>query len=67
VVPEWAEPGIINQALLKITLNSEVVAQSYFVYLFRFLSSRLSARGTGMQNLAGVKELKKVLFRMPLT
>ena len=65
VVPEWAEPGIINQALLKITLNPDVVLQNYFVYLFRFLSSKLSSRGTGMQNLAGVKELKKVRFPLP--
>jgi len=65
VVPDWAEPGIINQALLKITLDPDVVDQRFFIYLFRFISSKLASHGTGMQNLASVKELKKVRFPLP--
>ena len=63
-LPEEAPSGVINQALLKITLNEKLLTNQYFTYLFQseyFQRKILSdARGTGMQNLAGMKEIKVV-------
>lgn len=68
VVPEWAQPGIINQALLKLTLDQAIVLNSFFVIMFRhrvreFLIA--GSRGAAMQNIAGVSELKKFRWRIP--
>jgi len=68
VVPEWAERGIINQALLKLTLDQQVISNVFFIISFQALATHLVAdtsRGTGMQNLSGVKELKLVGFPVP--
>ena len=34
-LPEDAERGVINQALLKITLNNQLVDYDYFAYIFK--------------------------------
>ena len=34
-VPRNSEKGIINQALLRVRLNSNVILDAYFLYLFR--------------------------------
>jgi type I restriction enzyme S subunit len=65
IIPEWAQPGIINQALLKLSLDQSLVLNSYFVPLFRHKVREImaeNARGSAMQNITGVKGLKKVLF-----
>jgi len=68
VMPEWAERGIINQALLKLTLDRRVMSSAFFIISFQALAAQLVAdtsRGTGMQNLSGVKELKQIGFPVP--
>lgn len=61
--------GIINQALLKIKLNSKVVLNDYFILLFRsdFIQDRiyLEALGTAMTNMVNVKTLKTILLPIP--
>lgn len=68
-LPKEAPNGVINQALLKITLEDSLLTHSYFSYLFQseyFQRQILSdARGTGMQNLAGMKEIKVVPVFVP--
>ena len=68
VVPEDAERGVINQALLKLTLSNEVVDTKYFLYLFRYKIDQIllnNLHGSAMKNIASVRELKKFLFPMP--
>lgn len=62
VVPSNARPGVINQALLKITLDPDVILVDYFKYVFAFRLRDLSVRGTGMNNFSGIEELKKMAF-----
>ena len=67
-MPARAKPGIINQALLKITLNENIVLNKYFVIVFRHRVREVlleGARGAAMQNMAGVAELKKVEWSVP--
>lgn len=68
-LPKEAPHGVINQALLKITLEDRLLNHSYFSYLFQseyFQRNILSdTRGTGMQNLAGMKEIKSVPILIP--
>ncbi len=64
VIPENAPKGIINQALLKITLNNDVILTEYFLLVFNSLVEKLkdNAVGTAMKNLASVKFLKSDYF-----
>ncbi|KAF5419409.1 MAG: type I restriction enzyme, S subunit [Candidatus Methanocomedens sp.] len=68
-LPEDTEPGIINQALLRIRIDERIIAHRFFQYLFKsmYLQSKIlvDSRGTGMKNLAGVKELRKIHFFLP--
>lgn len=68
-LPENCEPGLINQALMKIRLDEELMASKYFLYLFRseVFQRRIlkGSRGTGMQNLAGIDEIKELIIALP--
>jgi len=71
ILPEDTEPGIINQALLRIRIDERIITHSFFQYFFKsmYLQSKIlvDSRGTGMKNLAGVKELRIInLFLPPL-
>jgi type I restriction enzyme, S subunit len=35
ILPPWAKKGVINQALLKLTLNDKLILPKYFLFLFR--------------------------------
>ena len=63
------ENGVINQALLKIALDEHLMLSQYFLYLFRsevFQRKILKGtRGTGMQNLASVNEIKLIPINIP--
>ena len=68
-IPESAEKGIINQALLKITIDNKLVLSKYFLYLFKsdvfqkmFLKD---IRGTAMKNIASVEDLKLIPVALP--
>lgn len=68
-IPNKAPKGIINQALLRIRLNDEIMLHNYFIQYFKsslFQKKILKdSRGSGMQNMAGVKELKPILINIP--
>lgn len=63
------ETGVINQALLKIVLDEQLMDPEYFLYMFRsevFQRKILrGTRGTGMQNLASVGEIKNIPIQLP--
>nr|MBF0223515.1 restriction endonuclease subunit S [Desulfobulbaceae bacterium] len=69
IVPEGAQPGIINQALLKVSLNTNMMRQIFFVYLFgspQFKNKYFpSNRGGAIPNLPPMSEMKKIDFVLP--
>jgi type I restriction enzyme S subunit len=68
-IPENSLIGIINQALLRIRIEKKLIEDSFFLNLFQssqFQRKILSdTRGSGMQNMAGVKELKPIKLLLP--
>jgi type I restriction enzyme S subunit len=63
------EPGIINQALLKVRLNSKLISNRYFILVFR---SKIiqdiifeKALGSAIPNMVGVAELKRIVMGLP--
>lgn len=69
IAPEDMEKGIINQALLKITLNQKIIINEFFLILFPALVMRTETlselKGTAMKNIPPVKALKKIPFPLP--
>lgn len=69
IVPRNADKGIINQALLKISLDHNKMLPKYFKYLFDsdFMQKRIlkNAMGSSIKNVASVKILKKITFPVP--
>ena len=67
-VPAGSEPGVINQALLKITLNEKIIHRQFFMAAFHAKRQEIlldSARGSAMKNISSVKDLKKIGFPLP--
>ncbi|MFR8870771.1 restriction endonuclease subunit S [Paraclostridium sordellii] len=68
-VPEGAKAGIINQALLKITLNQDIMNNTYFINLFRNeqIQDKLFgfSRGSGIPNFPSMNEVKAIKFLCP--
>lgn len=68
-LPKGCKSGIINQALLKIRLNHEIISSKYFLYLFRSYGFQAKVlkdtRGSGMQNLASVNDIKNLDVIIP--
>ena len=68
-VPEGSEPGIINQALLRVRLNNSLYDDTFFKLVFRSpeFQKAIFANSTGsaIPNLKGVKELKAMLLPLP--
>lgn len=68
-LPVDVELGIINQALLKITVNNDLINSKFFINLFqspKFQKNILdNTIGTAIQNIASVKELKKIKILLP--
>ena len=68
-LPVDVEMGIINQALLKITVNNDLIDSEFFINLFqspKFQKNILdNTIGTAIQNIASVKELKKIKILLP--
>ena len=68
IIPSKMEPGIINQALLKLTLDTSIIDKDFFLLEFKSISSQLKlyAKGSAVKNLASLKYLKnKVSFPVP--
>jgi type I restriction enzyme S subunit len=69
IIPENAKKGIINQALLKITLNENIMRNEFFVYHFSYKNFKEkyfeSNRGAGIPNFPPMTEFKKFPFITP--
>ncbi len=69
IVPENAKEGIINQALLKVTLNESIMRNDFFVFHFtqnNFKNKYFDAnRGAGIPNFPPMSEFKKFPFINP--
>ena len=68
-VPANAAPGVMNQALLKITLDESKMLNVFFLSLWRsepFERHVLGmTHGTGMKNMKSMSELKSINFPVP--
>jgi type I restriction enzyme S subunit len=69
IVPKGAKQGIINQALLKISLDNSVIENVFFVYVFsnenfkrKFYGNVI---GTGIPNFPSMDDFKKFNFIYP--
>ena len=68
ILPPKIEPGIINQALLKLTLDTSIIDKKFFLLEFESISVQLNlhAKGSAIKNLASLKYLKnKVDLPLP--
>ncbi len=64
-LPIGAEKGLINQALLKMTVDNSIVDYEFFEYSFKYNISLLETKGSGIKNVASVKILKEIVFEIP--
>lgn len=69
IVPNGIERGIINQALLKLSLEPSLIDLRYFLYLFqtRVIQKMFvySSHGSTMKNVVSLEELKKITLNLP--
>jgi len=69
IVPPDAQPGIINQALLKLTLNQNIILPIFFKMVFESVETVKQlgglSIGSGLKNVASVKFLKMIRIRVP--
>lgn len=69
IVPVNIEPGIINQALLKLSLHQSALLNEYFLILFPafFMQSDTltNLSGTAQKNIPGMAVLKALPFPLP--
>jgi len=69
IAPTWMEKGIINQALLKITLNQKMLTNEYFKILFAAYYMKTETlselKGTAQKNMVSVNTLKNEMFPYP--
>ncbi|MCT3727280.1 restriction endonuclease subunit S [Elizabethkingia anophelis] len=67
-LPDTAEIGVINQALLRIRLNNEIADDKYFIYLFENLISKRIIGGTGdstIPNFPPMNVVRKIPVELP--
>ena len=68
-VPNGAKEGIINQALLKLSLNQELMMNAFFIQQFRGEEIQEIlfgfSRGSGIPNMPSMSEVKAVKFVCP--
>jgi type I restriction enzyme, S subunit len=68
-IPVGAQEGIINQALLKLSLNSEKINNQFFIFHFshkRFQDVLFGvSRGTGITNFPPMGVIKDIPFIVP--
>jgi type I restriction enzyme S subunit len=68
IVPLGIKPGIINQALLKISLDPNLIDTQFFIIwfetrLYDYLIAQ--SRGSAMKNISSVRDLKIMEFALP--
>jgi type I restriction enzyme S subunit len=68
-LPALACPGVINQALMRLRIDSAVVDPSYFLLMFRspgFQGQILEqTQGSAMQNMAAIKVIREIPIWLP--
>lgn len=68
-VPKGSKKGIINQALLKLSLNQDIMMNTFFIQQFRGeeIQDILFgfSRGSGIPNMPSMNEVKSVKFICP--
>lgn len=69
LVPENAKKGIINQALLKVTIDEKIMRKDFFIFHFSHKNFRQkyfdANRGAGIPNFPPMSEFKKFPFISP--
>jgi type I restriction enzyme S subunit len=69
IVPEGAKPGIINQALLKLTLDENIYKNEFFVKVFTQENFKetyfASERGAAIPNFPPMATFKEFKFICP--
>lgn len=66
-MPNTMEPGIINQALMRVRLNEDIIPQ-YYLYLFDAViskESQSSSNGSAMKNIPPFDVLKNIRVFIP--
>jgi type I restriction enzyme S subunit len=68
-MPKGMQPGIINQALLKIKTDNNKISAEFFFYYFDWEKFREriidNTQGGAMQNLVGMSVFRKILIPLP--
>ena len=69
IVPKNAKKGIINQALLKVTIDENIMTNDFFVFHFSYKNFREkyfdANRGAGIPNFPPMSDFKKFPFISP--
>ena len=68
VIPKTFERGIINQALMKLTIDENIIDKQFFLLVFKSITGQLKehSKGSAIKNLASLKYLKnEVTFPLP--
>jgi type I restriction enzyme S subunit len=69
IAPDWMEPGIINQALLKLSIDESILLNNYFKILFPAFYMKTETltdlQGTAQKNMVSVETLKNEPFPLP--
>jgi type I restriction enzyme S subunit len=63
-IPIGAEKGIMNQALLKFTLNNHI-DKSFFLFAMGCVKENFEKKGSGLQNIGSVKTIKGTTISFP--
>ena len=63
-IPISAEKGLMNQALLKFTLNHRI-EKIYFLFAMECVKDSFERKGTGLQNIGSVGTIKKTQISLP--
>ena len=63
-IPIGAEKGLMNQALLKFTLNDHI-EKIYFLYAMEWVKENFDKKGSGLQNIGSVGTIKKTQISLP--
>lgn len=63
-IPAGSEKGVMNQALLKYTLNKNI-DKIYFLYVMEWVKENFEKKGSGLQNIGSVKTIKSTNISLP--
>lgn len=69
IIPSGARKGIINQALLKLTLNKSIFSNIFFIYIFQEKTFKEkyfgTNRGCAIPNMPPMSEFKRIKYICP--